>query len=138
MGQWHKIDVALAKRQYEDGWGLAEIAQAQGVSTSTVLRHLSNAGVHVVNEGAIKQKIRYAILSYLDQNGPHVASDIDKRLKNSVGNGFIWPNLLALEREGLVWRAYDYEDWRTLHLWKLTGCGRLLSAGLGQSPRSTP
>lgn len=35
----------------------------------------------------------------------------------------LWPALLKLENEGIVWRAFDHENWETLHLWKITGCG---------------
>lgn len=40
-------------------------------------------------------------------------------------NGFVWFALLNLERAGMAWRAFDYEDWRSLHRWKITGCGLL-------------
>ena len=40
--------------------------------------------------------------------------------------GNVWSSLLRLEKKGLIWRAFDYEDWRTMHRWRVTGCGRLL------------
>lgn len=73
------------------------------------------------------EKFVFAFLAFanLENDRGYVAAEIAEALKYQAGYGYIFPALLKLEREGFAWRAYDYEDWRTLHAWKITGCGLL-------------
>jgi hypothetical protein len=66
-----------------------------------------------------------AILIHLAQGGAYTALDICNALFYRTGSGYIWEALLKMERESLVCRASDYEDPRTYHQWKITGCGYL-------------
>lgn len=62
------------------------------------------------------------ILRYLiEDGGAYTAQDIGIAIKSYD----TWDALRRLEKAGLVWRAWDYETWQTMHLFKITGCGRL-------------
>jgi DNA-binding MarR family transcriptional regulator len=66
------------------------------------------------------------ILEFLDHGGSYTAEEIHGMLMPHPRG--LWETLTKFERDGLIWRAFDYEDWRTLHKWKITGCGRLTIA----------
>jgi hypothetical protein len=69
------------------------------------------------------------VLRFLfEDGGAHSAQEICAAIKVRDN----WDSLRALEKAGLVWRAFDHEDWRTIHAFKITGCGRLtIIAGQG-------
>jgi hypothetical protein len=72
--------------------------------------------------------LTFLVFANLENDRGYVAADISEAIKHQAGFGYIWPALMNLEREGLAFRAFDYEDWRTLHVWKITGCGLLATA----------
>jgi hypothetical protein len=70
---------------------------------------------------------------------PNNVGEVEKSLLSKMARGasgtalelqgqykYAWQALINLERRGLIWRAFDYEDWRTLHKWKVTGCGLIV------------
>lgn len=70
---------------------------------------------------------------------PYNVREVEKSLLSKLASGasgtalelkgqykYAWQALINLERAGLAWRAFDYEDWRTLHKWKITGCGLIV------------
>lgn len=72
-------------------------------------------------------KIEPAVLGFLAKGGSYTPEEIHNALKKDVGSAYIWETLRKFEAETIVFRAFDYNDWRTLHKWKITGCG-LISA----------
>jgi hypothetical protein len=64
------------------------------------------------------------ILFFLFSRGDrHTAKEIHQKLSPGVNR--IWEPLIKMEKEGLVYKAFTYEDWTTFHKWKITGCGAL-------------
>lgn len=134
-GRWHRVNIEAAKERYLTGATLEEIAKEYGVVTDTVRMNLKKAGVQMRSSAETqggRQKwhsnmvagLERSVLAFLAKNGPHVAQGIH----NSA-----WVPLRNMERSYLVCRASDYEDPRSFHKWKITGCGMLALATPGNT-----
>lgn len=131
-GVWHKLNEKAAADRYLSGASAEQIAREYDVSISNVRAKLKRAGVEMRARaggvekwlGLIQAGQERAILVFLAKNGPHVAAEI---------NNNAWNFLRDMEGSYLVCRASDYEDPRSFHKWRITGCGMLELASFGRS-----